>query len=352
MPKKQKPQGRFPTAPRPTSTTIVDGCRVRFTAGNGETYHVDLVQMYQRNVRSGNRRAVMRKDGRWFFDDALLHRGASEKRDHAPKWTRYSGELQVLLEAAFNERQFRPASQSSFGESLLIESRSELKLRCPLDHPLGLASRWKHSCDLCEAQGTVYRCLHGCDYDICKQCSEQMQKEQHGSAEHFLAVAHQELGVLEPSDVRVACDALLAPGVQPSVALPALRALVNHQGLQFTAQDARRAALHIGSAAVLQLVLCSEPQVQVAGLDIFDRRYPGLVLDDGRKECVKILSARGARLGTLAPPGKLLRKVEADTLEAWVSRYFESATRAGIDLPDVVQQHVLDFIGCDSAKSI
>ncbi len=34
--------------------------------------------------------------------------------------------------------------------------------------------------------------------------------------------------------------------------------------------------------------------MQVAGLDIFDRRYPGLVLDEGVKVCVKILLARGA----------------------------------------------------------
>merc|ERR1740121_376308 len=118
--------------------------------------------------------------------------------------------------------------------------------------------------------------------------------------------------------------ALLAPGIKSSVALPALGALVREQGLQFCAEDARHAALHVGSAAVLQVVLCSEPQVQVVGLDIFDRRYPGLVFDEGIKACVKILLARGAQLGKLAPPGKLLRKVEGDMLEAWAVRYLDS----------------------------
>mmetsp|Transcript_24667 Transcript_24667/g.44879 ORF Transcript_24667/g.44879 Transcript_24667/m.44879 type:complete len:417 (-) Transcript_24667:28-1278(-) len=414
MPRKEKPHGRLPTSSAPISTTAVDDRSVRFTADNGETYHVDIVQMYQRNLRSGKRRAVMRSQGQWFFDGALLRKGASEKFDHNPKWAVYSKEMQVLLELVFNECQIGSKNKSTFNESMLNECRAELKkkagqkhaeilqhasysleqydprtakslmkslkkkyeakavlqeskldvensqgnpsLRCPLHHPLGLVSRWNHSCNLCEAQGTVYRCLQGCDYDICKECFQRMHMEHDESsaalsAEHFLALAQQASpGHLPLQDALVACDALLAPGVKPSVVLPALSALVRHQGLQFSVEDARRAALHVGSRAVLQLVLCSAPQVQVVGVDIFDRRYPGLVLDESRKECIKILFARGAQLGKVAPPGKLLRKVEGDMLEAWVWRYLDSAARAGIDFPDVVQQHVLEFISCKSIK--
>jgi hypothetical protein len=409
MPRKEKPQGRLPTSSATISATSIEDQCMRFSADNGESYSVDVVQMYQRNLRNGNRRAVMRAQGQWFFDGASLRRGASDKRDHTPKWNAYSRELQGLLESAFNDSQGRSKNKSTLYESRLDECRAEVKkkteskhaeilqdvsssfeqhdlrtaqsimrslkkkyeakaavqvrtldvkhtrghcsLRCTLDHPLGLASRWKHSCNLCEDLGTVYRCLQGCDYDICKQCYQRLQSEHDlstagPSAEHFVTLAEQAShGHLPPPDARVACDALLAPGVKPSVALPALKALVRHQGLQFCVEDARRAALHIGSTAVLQLVLCSEPQVQVVGLDVFDRRYPGLGLDEWRKECVKLLLARGAQLGKVAPAGKLLRKVEGDVLEGWALRYFDSAACAGIDFPDVVQQHVAEFLG-------
>lgn len=416
MPRKEKPQGRLPTSSAPIGTTKVDGRCVRFTAQNGETYHVDTVQMFQKNLRSGKRRAILKSQRRWLFDGSTLRKGASKERDHTPKWIAYPQEIQVLLESAFSERQIGLKSNATLNESMHKECCAELKknteskyaeilrsasssleqcdpqtarsimkslkkkyeakaflqesklemakrqgscsLRCPLDHLLGLASRWKHICNLCEAQGTQYRCLQGCDYDICDECSESVRMEHDESSscpsvEHFFSLGQQASpGHLPPQDARAACDALLAPGVKASVVLPALRALVRHQVLQFCVKDVRRAALHIGSISVLQLVLCSEPQVQLVGLGIFDRRYPGFILDESRKECIKILLARGAELGKVAPPGKLLRKIEGEMLEPWVLRYLNSAASAGIDFPDVVQQHVLEFLSCKNINVI
>jgi len=105
----------------------------------------------------------------------------------------------------------------------------------------------------------------------------------------------------------------------------------------------RRAAL-AGDIDVVHCLLCVE-QIQVFGQEIFDRRYPGFVLSKDHKSCIKMLLSRGAKLGSCAPTGKLLRKVDTDCLDLWTTCFFRSASLAGFDLPEVVQQHILDF-GC------
>merc|ERR1712232_1555402 len=99
---------------------------------------------------------------------------------------------------------------------------------------------------------------------------------------------------------------------------------VQGQGFEFSVDDARRVALLTCSPEALQLVVCSAPQVQLFGIDIFDKRYPGLVFNERLKLCVKILLARGARLGKHAPASKLIRKLEADTRDPWAQRYLAS----------------------------
>ncbi|CAK9099297.1 unnamed protein product [Durusdinium trenchii] len=103
----------------------------------------------------------------------------------------------------------------------------------------------------------------------------------------------------------------------------------------------RQAALS-GSTSQVRWLLCSQ-QVQVLGHEIFDRRYPGFVLKDEHKCCIKMLLARGAKLGRFAPSSKLLRKVESDCMGLWLQCFLRSAALAGMDLPDPVQSYLLEF---------
>merc|ERR1719326_1592717 len=101
----RKPRGRARGAKSTVGATQVDGPTVRFSR-NGDSYIVNVVHKYQQNLSSGNRRAILRKGNKWFFDaaqggnfkgsakffglrgtayvDGLLDRGSS------PKWTAYS----------------------------------------------------------------------------------------------------------------------------------------------------------------------------------------------------------------------------------------------------------------------
>ena len=141
-------------------------------------------------------------------------------------------------------------------------------------------------------------------------------------------------------DPLAACrDALEREG-----AVQAIKDLLEaHPSLIFSAQEARSAALS-GQVDALQIILCRGPQVQLMGLDIFDRRYPGFVLTEQRKWCIKMMLARGARLGKFAPNSKLLRKVESDVLGLWTDCFLRSLLLTGLDLPDPVQERIVQFV--------
>lgn len=155
-------------------------------------------------------------------------------------------------------------------------------------------------------------------------------------------------GEMEPETVQVACTLALSSGVSIPHASTVMKRLVEDQDLHCTTCDARKAALLAGSMALLKLVLRSSPNMQFRGLDVFDKRYPGQfkLNDNGRKNCLKALLARGAHLGapTIVPASKLLHKIEADSFSAWVTRYFASLSAAGLAFPDPVEQRILSFL--------
>lgn len=43
---------------------------------------------------------------------------------------------------------------------------------CPEGHPMLPVEKPRHNCDLCGAKGTSYRCMLGCDYDLCLECNQ------------------------------------------------------------------------------------------------------------------------------------------------------------------------------------
>lgn len=327
-----------------------DAQHVRFTTSNGESYQADVVRMYQRNLSNGTRRMIRRRGKKWFFDCSSCRpaAGAKQKSPGSPhfagvrQWCAYANELQSLLESAFRES-VSTVDADSFKD---VVHRA---LQCSQGHPLIIDHHWNHICNLCEAEGTQYRCSEECDYDICRKCSHQALEdssnmEQSTVKRSLTAVEQANPGVMSLVEAQAVCKTVLASNVSSSVATQTLEALSQGQGLTFSASDARCAALNMGSAAVLQVVLCSKPHVQLLGLEIFDRRYPGLVLNDGVKLCVRMLLARGAQLGRFAPSSKLLRKIDADELCAWAQRYLDSMSHAGMELPEHVQHQVLRFL--------
>lgn len=321
----RKPQGRAQAARTPLDEAERHGQHVKFTASNGEIYQVDVVKMCQQNLNSGNRKAIIHKGGKWFFD------GSSKGKDirkTKTQWCAYPSKVQPILESAFRDSSTTGcvAKFAEEGNSCVQSPEVCQTLQCTQGHPLWISLHWNHTCDLCDTQGTRYQCSQGCDYDMCCHCfQDQLEKSRFckTSVDSLIAITGQTPpSSLKSQDVRAACEAVFTAGVSISMALRTLHTLVCDHGLQFSADDARRVAFSSGSVEVLQLVLCTPPQVQLLGLEIFDRHYSGLdrsVL--GFKSCIKILLARGARLGKFAPTSKLLRKFEADTKDAWAQRY-------------------------------
>merc|ERR1712046_276280 len=124
--------------------------------------------------------------------------------------------------------------------------------------------------------------------------------------------------------------------------------LVHRHKTHCSLDDVRRAALLIGSMAMLQIVLSSASRLQVTGMYIFDRRYPGQfkLNEEGRKRCLKAILARGALLGppNFVPTSKLLRKIEGDAFVDWARRYLDSMIVPGLPaLPDPARQCIARF---------
>lgn len=245
---------RYPSARPPVQTEVAEG-KVRFTAPNGENYEVDLVNMRQRNLRTGNLRSVSCSGGSssstaWFFDKNAK---AVEKNSTARhRWLPYSRPLQRLLEEA---------------------ARRQLQLP-----------------EAPEAEADA---------------EDEVEK------------------VVEVVEV-VEAD------VVPLLSAPE----------QLSFAEVRQAAF-AGACSRVQQLLCRG--IQALGEEIFDRRYPGFVLGREHKCCIKMLLAPGAKLGRFAPNSKLLRKVDSDCLDLWATCFLRSASLAGYDLPETVQQIVSGF---------
>lgn len=330
----RKSRGRPSAASRvQLKSNSQDGRTVRFQANNGEVYHVDVVQMQQRNVATGNRRAVRRSGGKWFFSSFSRRQGATSESFMKQSWQAYTNHVQQDLEAAFR------------GSAAKLD-KVHNTLCCAQGHPVVFDKRWKHECNLCGASSTAYRCADFCDYDLCKQCAVATEEttSRNGPKALISKAAHAISGSLSSKDASDTCKAFLTSNMGLPAVVQGLRGLCQDHALQFSVEDVRQIAITWGSVSLLRLVLCSEPQVQLLGMHIFDRRYPGLVVSDGVKACVRLLLSRGANLGRFAPASKLFRKVEADELEAWAQRYFTSMDRSCINLPDHAKQQILDFL--------
>jgi hypothetical protein len=331
----RKPFGRAPAAKVLVHPTTKDCQLVKFTATNGESYQINVEGMYQVNLLSGKRRVIRRRGGKWSFD-------RSSRRRHEDEyfWSAYPLKLQLVLEAAFQ-------SHCSIVDASEINGTICNGPRCPKGHKMISDHRWNHTCDMCEEVGTELRCTKDCDYDICRQCFDAAQVD--NTCTHRMghvsrsstAKTEQDIST---ADLAASYKGILTSSVCPFDAINMLRTLWQNRQLPFSAEDARHAALSIGSVAVLRIILCTGPGVQLLGVEIFDRRYPGFVLTDGTKSCIRMLLTRGAWLGRFAPASKLLRKIEADELPVWAQRYLNSMANVDMDVPDPLRHRIVSFL--------
>jgi len=272
--------------------------------------------MYQRNDSSGRRREVRRTEGSgvvWIFN--------SEQRvgQGAPRWTPFSMCVQRKLEEVFQ--------RLKADGDLLIEAES-------------LAS---HECIITDI---IAHSSQSPDRSAPSEPSNVHQQKL--NLDDTVALVHQAPCTLSADQSRHACDSALAPGTDPRVSYRIMQPLVMKHHFRCSIDDVRKAALFVGSMSVMHLVLASAPDLQLVGESIFDKRYPGIKIngENGCKNCLKALLARGARLGdpNNIPTSKLLRKIEADALNPWADRYLLSLSHAGVELPDNVQAVVRTFI--------
>jgi len=305
MAERAKPKGRnsHGKALNPDVKPARRGSLVEFAIRKSH-YVVDVNKMCQVNLSSGNRRLVWRKSATsWHFNAASS--GASRSTGEAFQWARYAMNVEDLLEEAFRECCSRTGAAPDNGKGL-----------GPLEPAPGPPATLREAAARAEATTP---------------------------------------GGLDPESRSELLGAALAPGAPRGPALQALRVLTEHHGMRCSAEDARLAALCTGSMAALQLVLRSNPGVQLLGLDVFERRFGNFcgrkINDEGIKHCLKALLARGACLGqpSSVPASKLLRKLDADAFPAWAQRYFSSMARAGMELPEQVQARVEAFLWSETA---
>eukprot|EP00930_Biecheleria_cincta_P001979 TRINITY_DN103057_c0_g1_i1.p1 TRINITY_DN103057_c0_g1~~TRINITY_DN103057_c0_g1_i1.p1 ORF type:complete len:403 (-),score=56.51 TRINITY_DN103057_c0_g1_i1:20-1228(-) len=292
----------------PHVSLIRDGCDdlptgVHYEAGVGrscETYDIDVVRMQQTHVETGSIRKIRReKKGVWRFDK----KGST--------WGIYPGIVSVELERIFLALGRR---------GLLMSSENDRK-----------SSSQK-----------------------VREESSQADTDPYGFSEVSLNDLERRLSLdsFTPESLASACELLFSSAeagglLAAARAADLLESFAAGLALRCTADHVRRAGLVVGSMRLLQAVLRSAPNLQLVGIDIFDRKYPKLSLQDvGRKNCVRCLLSRGMRLGssTHVPQGKLLRKVEADAEPAWTERYLDCMMTENPQLPEWVRIRVLEWI--------
>mmetsp|Transcript_48557 Transcript_48557/g.97994 ORF Transcript_48557/g.97994 Transcript_48557/m.97994 type:complete len:432 (+) Transcript_48557:70-1365(+) len=281
---------------------------VHYEAGPGESYDVDVLRMQQTHRETGSMRKIRReKKGVWRYD----------KKGRT--WGVYPGFVAVELERIFLSLDRQRASLAQERPSQAAREASDQAPQQLSTDPVGLSL---------DSLAGAARSLE---------------------AASLSAEALEEAGELLLS-------AAEAGGLAEAVRAGALlEALAARHGLRCHAGHVRRAGLVVGSMRLVQAVLNTSPDLSLVGLDLFDRKYAKVNLQDlGRKNCVRCLLARGMRLGNsnFAPQGKLLRKVEADAAPAWAQRCLDSMMLACPQLPDSIRDRVCAWLGFDLSPCV
>lgn len=291
---------------------------VTYVATSGEKLIIDVEHMYEENLSTGLRHPLCRKRNqgqwKWFYD-------LREKEKEKAKWASYPSDVCTEIEIAYSEHANKgignPTCDATWQDGISISDGMSTSASITARSTGALA-------------GSGARSLE--------------------DSLHHLEVV--EPGYISLQEAQSIQDLALSPSANPRIAFSTLRLLIHRHHVRCTLEEVRRVALLVGSMSMLQLVLSSDSNLQLMGMQIFDRRYPGQfkLNEQGRKHCLKAILARGAFLGpaNLVPTSKLLRKIEGDAFGEWAQRYLDSMVVPGLPpLPDRVRHFIGEFIGLE-----
>jgi len=263
----------------------LDGhAHVQYSA-HGVAFDVDLQSMVQNDSNTGQTLKVRRlRAGSW-----SVKKGSQKSNG----WTPYPDELSMELERVYAQILLNELEATSIQSE--PQAVSELSLSSLLAHIGNLASG---------------------------------------------EMSHDEVQQAKQATLEKAC---LGPNMFMDAA-KLITHLARRQGLRCSSDDARKAGLIIGSMSILKAVLGSDPEMQLFGVEIFNQKYAGIKLNmQGRKDCIRSLLARGMILGSHAPSSKLLKKVEADSLPLWETRFLSALFAKFDDLPEQSVTRIWSF---------
>lgn len=290
---------------------------VHYEAGDGDSYDVDIIRMEQVHCESGSVHRIRReKPTVWRF----YKRGAS--------WGTYPRDVCVELERIY----------------LALGRRN-----MPWDRN---SSKQGPTAELAPAMDTEVKRIPAVPEGVAVTVGHIRNASLEALVDFERSLAE---GSISPEACVVACDLLFsaaetggAPEQERASRL--LRALVARHGFQCTVGHARVAGLIVGSMRLLQAVLMSSPSLSLVGADVYDKKYPKLLIQaPGRKSCIRCLLARGMFLGSndRPPHSKLLKKVEADAEPLWVERCLDGMMRRCALLPDSIRDRVCEMLGIE-----
>lgn len=285
---------------------------VRWEASICECYDVDVAKMVVTDRSTGSTRNIRReKLGSWRYS----------KR--GPSWGVFPGEVSVELERIYLTR-IRNSLASASQRIPRAEQRKRIAGTTTEQESL-LAGLLPGARDLHEVSlGLV------CELELTSAT-----------------------GSISAEACRAMCDLALriaaareSPADAANAAVLINRPRMRH-GPCCAVGDARHAGLLVGRLQLIRAVLASAPNLEMAGEEVFDRKYPTLRVDDiGRKDRIRCLLARGMRLGNKAhvPHSKLLRKLEADGDALWSARYLDAMMAAHHCIPEQTRLRIQSYL--------
>lgn len=285
---------------------------VWYQDGAGDSYEVHVVRMEQTHVESGSVRKIRReKPAVWRF----FKRGGN--------WGTYPRDVCIELDRVFLANSKRKTFWHGHEDADISQKASSTPLASTSALPLGVTP----------SAG-----------DFAGKSLVSVHEMVLSAPDHSLSA----------QDVDAACDLLFSSAedrpAERIIAANLLLALASHHGLTCNVTHARHAGLVIGSMCLLQAVFASTPSLCLVGEDVFNRRYPKLRMqDEGRKNSIRCLLARGMSLGSndRPPHSKLLRKIEADAEPRWAERCLDGMMRICPQLPESIRSRVLAWLGIE-----
>lgn len=331
---------------------------VRYCAHNGCEYRVDVSRMVQTKLATGSRRSVLREvlEGfgvAWSFDSC--RRGG--RSDQCAVYTPYPSEVCAVLEHRY---------RTHCAAALVVQKdpRSTEAQEAAVNKLTNAALRTVFGLNVTESTtGTELTTTSGDDSDkgfgthrvspdpIASAPPDAPAAACSNSRRVKLKAAARLAARVGPAEPALA-DCLFERVLRSKWSQVEVAAAVSwllRRGFQFSPAHCRKVALLHGSLMVLRVLLV-DARVDVRGLELLSEapraaaRGRAACADGGWvqrcKAAVKVLLARGARLGGAGTRSKLLKRLEDDAQALLRARALATWCQA---LPDVMLGHIADY---------